>query len=111
MNLIDKFCTWYLTKKQKSQQQNKKQVEDKKLEEAYKMLRDLYGFVKFLNGTFRSRKEKKTFWRNVEEAQEPLIDTLDHILISYGVKSETIKKIDEERALRRQQERNAHLKK
>jgi len=111
MNPIDKFCTWYLTKKQKSQQQSKKQTDDKKLVEAYKLLKDLYGFAKFLNGTFRSRKEKKTFWRNVEESQEPLIDTLDHILVSYGVKSETIKKIDEQRALKRQQELNAQHKK
>ena len=100
MNLIDRFWKWHLTRKQKEQQKAKKVVDDKKLEEIYHNLKSLYDFVRFLNKNFTNRRERKDFWRKVSEGEEPLIATLDNLLKRYGVKTETLKKIEEERMKR-----------
>ena len=96
MNVIDKFCQWYLGRKQQKAQKVQQEAKDKKLEEAGAKIKALYEFVKLLNTQIlRNRNERKGFWRNVSEGRPLVEDTLLNILRRLEVKEETIQKIQE----------------
>lgn len=94
MTLVDRFVQWYLQKKQGE----KKAVEDQKLVDAYHKLNELYEFVKFLKTkAFTNRTERKRFWKDVLDDKPVVSDILNRMLQAYGVKSETIKKLEDAR--------------
>lgn len=98
MNIITKFCTWYVNKQVAKAKKEKAKVDDAKLVEAYKNINALYDFCKFLRTTaFKSRDEKKKFWRAVLEEKPVISDILNRMLQAYGVKSETIKLLEKAR--------------
>ena len=94
MKLLDKFCKWYMGRKNKVAQDAQKKVQDEKLKEASDKLKALYEFVRFINEKcVRNRHERKTFWRNVSEGQPLVEETIINVLRKMGVKEESIKEI------------------
>ena len=94
MKLLDKFCKWYMGRKNKVAQEAQKKVQDEKLKEASEKLRALYEFVRFINEKcVRNRHERKNFWRNVSEGQPLVEETIINVLRKMGVKEESIKEI------------------
>jgi len=96
MNIITKFCSWYIGKQAKAKQDAKKMVDDEQLVKAYHNINALYEFVRFLRTQgFKNRAERKAFWKDVIEGRPVLDDALNRMLQAYGVKSTTIKKLEE----------------
>ena len=94
MKLLDKFCKWYMGRKNKVAQDAQKKIQDKKLEEASEKLKALYEFVRFINEKcVRNRHERKSFWKNVSEGRPMVEDTIINVLRRMGVKEESIKEI------------------
>jgi len=94
MKLLDRFCKWYMSRKQKATQMEQKGVQDKKLKEAVDKLKALYEFVKFINEKcVRNRHERKTFWRNVAEGRPLVEETILNVLRRMGATEESIKSV------------------
>lgn len=112
MNLIEKFCQFYMGRKKKVAQEAKKRIEDKKLEEAGDKLKALYEFVRFINEKcVRNRHERKTFWRNVSEGRPLVEETIINVLRRMGVKEDSIKAIEDEKIKAMKQREEAEAKK
>ena len=98
MKLLDKFCNWYMGRKNKVAKEAQKKVQDEKLKEAGDKLKALYEFVRFINEKcVRNRHERKTFWRNVSEGRPLVEETIINVLRRMGVKEESIKAIEDEK--------------
>ena len=98
MKLLDKFCNWYMSRKNKVAKEAQKKIQDEKLKEAGDKLKALYEFVRFINEKcVRNRHERKTFWRNVSEGRPLVEETIINVLRRMGVKEESIKAIEDEK--------------
>lgn len=98
MNILTKLCKWYVDKQVAKTKKATAQVQDEQLVKAYHNLNSLYEFCKFLNkSAFKNRHERKQFWADVADGRPVVTDMLNRMLIAYGVKSETIKKLEDER--------------
>ncbi len=87
--IINKLYGWH-TKKLVSKTQVKKLTEnEKKRRKFVEDMQILLGFVTWLNTKgFRSRKERKHFWRNVCEGKTVIEDTLNHLIELYTKKQD-----------------------
>jgi hypothetical protein len=98
INPITVFCKWYVNREMKKAQAKKAEIDDAQLVKAYHNLNALYDFVKFLNEKgFKNRHDRKQFWQDVMDGKPVIAGTLNRTLQAYGVKSETIKKLEEAR--------------
>jgi len=96
MKLLDRFCKYYLGRKNKVAKDVQKKEQDKKLVEASDKLKSLYEFVRFINEKcLKTRHERKTFWRNVSEGQALVESTIINVLRQMGVKEESIKEVQD----------------
>ena len=111
MNLIAKFCQFYMIRLQKKAKGIQKQIQDKKLEEAGDKLKALYEFVKFINEKcLKNRHERKSFWRNVSEGHPLVENTILDMIRKRGVKEESIKAISEAKFKAQEQAKLAEAK-
>ena len=92
---IGQLCAMYLNGQRAKQQGAQKVINDKKLEEVGRNLKQLEAFVKFLDEkVFANKHERKAFWSAVADGQPVLEDTIKKLLAKYGVKQETIDELD-----------------
>jgi len=76
----------------KKQQETQKNNQLNKLEEVDKNLKDLLGFVKYLNQRgFRNRQERKTFWTKVSKGEPLFENVIIRLTEGYAKEMENIK--------------------
>ena len=87
MNPIQKFCTWYMTRTVKQQQNQQLSEQDKVKRKMYDDLQELYDFVKWLNVKgFRNRRQRKAFWKDVANGKPALEEVIARIMLRYSPK-------------------------
>ena len=77
--IIKKLYAWMV------EREYKKRLEAQRKEERefYRLLRELYSFVKWLNANFANRRERKAFWRAVSEGRPVIEKTLEDLMKRY----------------------------
>ena len=79
-----KLVTWLYKKHaektmKKAQQINKKR-KDTEREQVLEQMKQLYGFVIFLNKHFKNRHERKTFWKSVAGDEPVMEQTIQRLI-------------------------------
>ena len=76
----------------KKQQETQKNNQLNKLEEIDKNLKDLLGFVRYLNQRgFKNRHERKTFWTKVAKGEPLFENVIEKLCNGYAKEMENIK--------------------
>lgn len=84
MGLIAKFNQWYVGRYIRKQQKKKRKEISKKQQEFVTNLKMLYNFVKWLNTEgMTNRKQRKIFWRAVEDNKPVLENVIKQLLAKY----------------------------
>ena len=96
MNLIGKGITWLyrktMIKEMKKNQEVQKSDQDKKRDEMYRKLKELYNFVDWLNKkALPNRRARKTFWRRIANNENVMEETIKNIMKAYEQKEENPK--------------------
>ncbi len=87
VKLIAKLYAWSLKRTMKTTKKKKLTEEDKKKVEFVQDMKRLLGFVTWLNTKgFKSRRERKHFWRNVCEGRSVMEETLNNLIELYSKK-------------------------
>jgi hypothetical protein len=96
---IGQLCAWYLNGKRVKQQGAQKIINDKKMEEVGKLLKSLQEFIKFLDEkVFANKHERKAFWNSVSDGLPVLEETIEKMMLQYGVKQETVDELKKRKA-------------
>ncbi len=82
--MYGKFVTFlykrHAEKAMKEVQKLNKKRKDAERYQVLEQMKQLYGFVKFINGQFVNRRERKHFWNSVSKGESVLEGTMERLM-------------------------------
>lgn len=103
--VIAKLYQWSMKRAMARHQKKNMTESQKKRQEMYVHLRELYSFVRWLNTKgLGNRHQRKAFWREVREGKPVIENVLNQLLNKYAPKSEEDLKRETEAKKKAQEE-------